>query len=179
MKRKTLLMALLCLFSVIAMAQDVEVSNCHLKDGRVYWQKVFEHEPSDSTLIKNWFLGTFEVTNTDNGRISCKAENVSLPWTQAGYNVLNVVLAFRDRFTLYFDVDFKDGRYRVTVNDAHYFSEASGTSYAHSLFDVNLKNGELPRLFVKNTAPQADAIFSIYFTDWKRTASSNTPDEEW
>lgn len=109
--RKLIFTAVFALLSIFyCYAQDTQVYNFNLKDGNVYWQTVYTD--IDSAAVVEYFNNSmFESKNDNTYQCTLTLKNYS----DKGY--MNRAFILNDESTIYFTVQIKNDRYRVTVTD--------------------------------------------------------------
>lgn len=110
--RKLIFTAMLVLLSIMMQAQNemLQVHNFVLTEGNVYWQKVYTDV--DSSAVSAYFNNSFfEKKGSDNYQCVVTLKNYS----DKGY--MNRAFILNDESTIYFTVQLKEDKYRVTVTD--------------------------------------------------------------
>lgn len=113
--KKIILIITLFLGSLSATAQESQY-NFVLQDGKVYWQKVYENIDNSET-ISFFTNGIFKITRQDSTTITGETTSNELPFKKHGYSRGWVRFTYLNPCVIYFSVDVKDNKYRVTISN--------------------------------------------------------------
>lgn len=123
------------------------------QDGKVYWQKVFEHSPSDTLAVKRFFDSNPLFTKNQN---SYTAEIILTEYTNEPN--MNIPFILHSPAKMIFHVQFKEDRYRVTVENITWSGNAGTTgtititqSVGLSMQDLISKQGKFKANGCKHT----------------------------
>lgn len=105
--------------------------NFKFEDGKVYWQKTFEHPIEDSTAVREYFEKNILFTKKNDGYTA----NIALSEysTQSNMNIPFILHAPAD---MVFFVQYKEGKYRVTLTNSTW----KGKSGTIGLFSIMQEN---------------------------------------
>lgn len=176
MKRYLLLLLSFVVASSCASAIPItdttrEVNNFVFNEGTVYWQNVYQFDAKDSGAVRDWFTQSFNITREgDSSIIGETSENV-LPIREAGLDRMSVIMLLTHPCTVYFNTDFKEDRFRVTVNRIIWHPNIGITTYgvttSVSAMDLNstaLKGNGYSYVFYNTTSGQLDKMLTYLFT---------------
>ena len=121
-------------FLGIAQKNKTEYLNFKLtEDKDLIWQKIYETDASLEDVLKflkhNSFTSDLELNGST---VTGRSGKTKLSSTKG------VVMAAYQSFDVFIKIDFKDNRYRVTINDLQF--DPMGTSVRSGMFNVNQSN---------------------------------------
>lgn len=112
--------------------------NFKFEDGKVYWQKIFEHPIEDSTAVREYFDNNPIFTKNNNGYTAKAA--LSEYSTQSNMNIPFILHSPAD---MVFYVQYKEGKYRVTLTNCAWTGKAGTTGMIAMMQDVTLSLNDL------------------------------------
>lgn len=156
---------------------DRAVNNFTCTDGAVTWSRVFQTD--DINQAKDWFDMEFKITKDDTDLKVGETTPNALPIGPAGLKVMKVVTLLQHPCVIYFTAEFKEDRYRVTVNKIIWQPQlglaTSGLLMGVGTMDLNelsMKNGDFAKTFYNKTSADLDKLLEYVFTV-KAPRSSN------
>ncbi len=153
-----------------------EVNNFKLGDGSVTWSKVYQFTASEFDAVKSWFDSNFKITKDTEKTIIGETNSDSLPIEEVGYKRMGVVMLLTHPCVVYFTTDFKEDRYRVTVNRIIWTPQLVTARNGIGTMSLNeiavQKNGFKP-IFYNTTSVQLDKMLDYMFTARLNQSSSN------
>lgn len=96
-----------------------QTENFKVANQQIEWQKIYESDKSSAELI-SMIKGTgkFKVSDESEASISGTFENVPADYKGAGFTTMGTNIAIINSTVQgFFSVDFKDGKYRVTLKN--------------------------------------------------------------
>lgn len=148
-------------------------NNFSIKDGKLVWQKVFDTELTKNELFRYFaYNGAFEVIKEEDSTLLLQHKKAVLnfkPYKGA------VIMAMHSPATAQAVIQYKDGKYRVTVTDVIYHSDLSvslrgvstnsNTQYSLDEIAYNFKKQEYRSSFKsRGYAEMMNNIFIDLFT---------------
>jgi len=165
----TALMLSSCSTTLQVTDSNRSVNGFTFDSGSVYWSEVFPI--SDSTAVRSWFDSSFKITKEQTKSVLGETEKNSLPYEQAGYDSMTIIMLFRHPCIVYFTADFKSDRYRVTVDRIVWYPQVAVTTYGVSqgvgtmdLNSIAVKNGGYSSVFYNTSSVQLNRILTQMFT---------------
>jgi len=166
--KQTIAFLLITLSTFVVRAQDPDTFI--LRDGDIIWQKVYQTD-MDSTAVVGYLQASGQLkdfTNTPGGLV-CSIIPRQMDYRGAGFRYIQVVAVVLDNemegTAL---IQFKDGRYRVTVNHIRFVSELPMFPDL-TMADFIDRKGIQKVFYSKNTAAILDyelnSIFEISETE--------------
>jgi len=176
MKRTILIISLL-LACLCAQAQEA-IDCFSIHDGEVIWQEVYQSD-MDSTAVVAALVKAGEVTGITGvpGGIVCRILPQKMDYKAAGFQYKQVaVLVYNYDLEGRAHIEFRDGRYRVTVSQIHFvpLSSAAAALGGTNLETVVGKDGKFIKAF---HARHTDEI--IDYTLNRLFEFAEIPEEEW
>ena len=144
-------------------------------DGKtVTWSEIYSYAPKDLELVREWYLRSFDMSDVQESRMIGKSRPGSLPIKEAGYDPMSVIMILQKPCVVYFVLEFKEDRCRVSVNDIIWDTETSVTARSGgigitqgvgmmSLNDISLDEGYWKGPFYKNSGPQLNSMLEFMF----------------
>ena len=165
-----------------------QTENFIFSDSQVQWQKVYETSKSFDSLkaiIKEKNnLKILEQTDTS---ISGEINNLTMNYRKAGFTYMGtpMILNETNKYSGYFSIDFKEGRYRATVRNVS--SEGMtvttyggglglGSNVSTTLETLALNNKGVMR---KNFPKVSGKIIDVTFTNLFDLNSIEVKDDKW
>lgn len=148
-----------------------EINNFVYNNGSVTWSNVYHFNPEDFESVKIWFNQSFNITKeTDKLMIGETNQNV-LPIAESGLDRMSVVMLFTHPCVVYFNTEFKEDRYRVTVNRIIWYPNVGITTYGlhqkvspMDLNEIAIDNGGYKSVFYKKSSYDLDTMLTYIFT---------------
>ena len=172
-----------CATSIPITDANREVNNFRFNNGAISWQKVFQFNGQDYVAVRDWFNKSFIVTRENESSIIGETSENTLPIQEAGFDRLAVTMLMTYPCVVYFSTDFKDDRYRVTVNRIIWHPNIGITTYgvtntigAMDLNELALKGNAYNSVFYNTSSVQLDAMLSHLFTAKLNNTDTN---DEW
>lgn len=96
-----------------------QTENFKVANQQIEWQKIYESDKSSAELISTLKgTGKFKISEESATAISGTFENVQADYKGAGFTTVGTNIAIlNSTIQGYFAVDFKDGKYRVTLKN--------------------------------------------------------------
>ncbi len=163
-----------CGFSTEITSENRTLNNFTVSNGNVTWSYIYQYESSYNERVKNWVLDNFNIKRNDGDHLVCSTNKMTLPYEEAGYSYMNILLLFRHPCTIYFTADFKDGKFRVIVDNIIWEPQVGVTTYSGrvglsqgagtmDLHDVAFKGSGYNNAFVNYSSAQLNDILTYYF----------------
>jgi hypothetical protein len=164
------------LFILISISTFGQIENFVIENSQVRWQKIYSTSKTQEEIVillkKKNNLFVIEIKNNNiEGQIS----NLVMDRKKSGYSKLGVPDALDDdvRFSGFFTIEFKDGRYRATARNITSqggdYSLLIGNIPVHGNQNTSLENitlnrkGEIKDNFKKAKAKIIDMTFTDLF----------------
>ncbi len=179
MKITSIITAFISLF--LSATLNAQVNNFSVsEDGIAYWQKVYdttlERDSIFNTIVNN---GQF-VDVVDGDVITFRVIRAKVDYKQLGFSSSSIPLyAPASDVTCFATIQFKDGRYRVTVDNIILTENRTGGLFKegteHRIETWAVKNNEISKSFSKSPSQLYDKFFSNLFL----FEGKNYLDDEW
>lgn len=184
MKKLILLSLIIMPFINVLTAQTItdQIDNFTVEDKKVVWQKVFETDLSFNELTDKFKeSGILENMDISHNKVIGKTKLIKLLHNEAGFTNMGtpwyVVGYFIQPIA---KIEFKDGRYRVTLTNMslqlNQTSPVAGISEKDVIESFVLNRDKFKSQFTKKTSKIYDFTFNKEF-DFKK--SQNIADDEW
>ena len=149
-----------------------EVNNFVINNGVVTWSNVYNFSLEEMNSIHEWFYSNFNVSRENEKSIIAETYKNVLPINEVGLDRMSVVMILTHPCVVYFTTEFKEDRYRVTINRVIWYPQVAVTTYnvtqgvgAMDLNDLALKKGNTFRSsFCKSISEHLNRIFTYMFT---------------
>jgi len=143
MKNTFLLIILICFKSY---SQDLAFNNFKLENGMLIWQKVYKTKLSNDELIKSFKIsGIIKNFDAFDNFIIGNIKHMSIDYKGFGKSHLSTVTYISDNyFNSFILIEFKEGRYKVTLKDMKLITRYSNKQ--NNEFDLS----ELKDYVIKN-----------------------------
>ena len=157
-----------------------EVNNFVYNNGAVTWSNVYQFQASDYDLIRDWFAKSFKINRESDKSIIAETDKNSLPVQEAGLDRMAVVMLLTHPCVVYFNTDFKEDRFRVTVNRIIWYPQVAVTGSiltqgvgAMDLNELALKDEGYSSVFYNTSSKQLNTILTYLFTPKISKADDN------
>ena len=175
-----LVMAVSCGTAIQITDANREVNNFVYNNGSVTWSNVYNFQASDYDLVRDWFAKSFNITRESEKSIIAETNKNDLPVQEAGLDRMSVVMLLTHPCVVYFNTDFKEDRYRVTVNRIIWYPQVAVTGSvltqgvgAMDLNELALKGGGYSSVFYNTSSKQLNTILTYLFTPKLNKADDN------
>lgn len=121
------LLFLLVLFPALTQGQDT-LKYFKLQNSNVYFESVYEMQGSKEDIQKSIesrlnTIPTLADVNKQDGIITGRITKGQFPYKQYGYTLMTCPMLIRDYYSASFDIQIKDGKYKITVNGIRFDPE--------------------------------------------------------
>lgn len=158
-----------CGTAVMITDSNRTVNNFTYTNGSLTWTEVFQM--SDSTAVRDWFASNFTIKQNDPAKIIGETPQSALPVSESGLDRMSVAMLLTHPCIVYFTTDFKQDRYRVTVNKIIWYPQVGITTYGvtqgvgtMALSEVAVKDGGYKSAFYNTSSKHLDQILRYLFT---------------
>lgn len=180
MKKQFVITILLLTFSIVLYSQK-ESNSFLIENDKLLWQKIFITEMSfDQLTLAVIESGVLSSINIEENKIVGESKLFEAEYKGAGFSEFGTPMYIaRSFFEGYCVIDFKDGRYRVTIRNIMLTQKYSdglstlGEKRTIESFAVNIGKDTLKPSFNKKPAIILDYTFNKAFT------FSMAEDDEW
>ncbi len=177
----TAILAVSCATAIPITDANREVNNFSFADGTVTWQNVYQFETRDAEAVRDWFDKSFNITRESGNTIIGETSENALPIAESGLSRMSVIMLLTHPCTVYFSTDFKEDRFRVTVNRIIWHPNVAVTTYgitqgvgAMDLNEIALKGNGMSSVFYSTTSAQLNQMLTYMFTPkLKRSGDDN------
>lgn len=171
MKTTFILLSLICFSSFSIRAQE-SIHNFYPENNKIIWQKVFETE-LDFNQLTNQIKesGILEKIETGENKLMGQTKPIDADFKGAGYREMStpmyIARSFFDGFAL---IEFKDGKYRVTLKNIMLTQEyddglsEEGEKSTIESFGIKRGKNEMKVAFKKSPSIILDYTFTNSFT---------------
>lgn len=170
MKKTLLIFVVITMASHVTRAQ-VPINNFEIEDGEIIWRKVFQTELTFERLtekIKD--SGLFERIELSGNKLTGDLRNIDADVKGAGFSeILAPIYVVRSYFSAFVVIEFKDGKYRVTLKrillTQKYDDDVTKQGEQSTLNTYALKGaaGEIKPAFKKSPSVILDHTFTNKF----------------
>ena len=171
-----------CSTTIKVTEDNKEVNGFRYNNGSVTWSNIYQFRPSDFDAVRDWFAKSFVITRENDRSIIGESNKNTLPIRESGVSKMSVVMLFTYPCIVFFDADFKEDRYRVTVNQIIWYPDIAITSYGLSqgigtmdLNEIAVKNGGYKSVFYNTSSRDLNSMLSYMFTP----KLDDISDEDW
>jgi hypothetical protein len=148
-----------------------ELNNFHYNNGRVIWEFVNGFNNSDSIAVVQWFKNEFKINEDNPNWLKGTTHKIALPYQKAGYSSMNLILLLKHPCEVFFYVEFKEDRYKISVNQiiwypdigVNYGSVQTNSNLNMTLEEIALMKKGYSSTFVKKTSVQLNDILKVMF----------------
>lgn len=153
-----------------------QAENFIINNSQVQWQKVYETaKPFDEVKMLFKEKNNIVIIEQTENSVSGEIKNLTMNYKKAGFTYMGtpIILNETNKYSGFFKIDFKDGRYRATVRNLT--SEGMnmtlyggglglGSNLNTTLEQLTLNNkGEMRKNFPKVNGKIIDTTFTILF----------------
>jgi len=165
MKNTFLLIILICFKSY---SQDLAFNNFKLENGTLIWQKVYKTKLSNDELIKSFKIsGIIKNFDAFDNFIIGNIKLMSIDYKSFGKSYLSTVTYISDNyFNSFILIEFKEGRYKVTLKDMKLITKYSNKQ--NNEFDIS----DFKMIFKKSPSEIFNFTFDKVFTIKKKKKSN-------
>lgn len=165
---RAVLILFIVLFSLQVYSQDT-INNFVFVDGDLYWQKIYSTELSFEDLIEHiQESGLIDGIEVAEDKVIGSMKPIQADYKGAGYSEMSIPMYVpRHIYTGFVKVEFKEGRYRVTLQDIlltkRYDDGISEQGTEMELEFFALSNGKLSKNFKKKPSIILNYTFTKEF----------------
>ena len=173
-----IIIALLFSYPISLLAQT-SVSNFHISDQTVFWQKVFETNLTKEEIVKGLkATGHFENYQITENELMASMKAIPPLFKGSGYSRAQLPIYIgRSDIIGFIHLEIKESRYRVTIKNIEFvqaYDDAvskSGEKTQLSTFAIKSSSTDFKKSFIKSPSKVLDFTFTNLFTikkmsDW-------------
>lgn len=172
MNRFILLLALLLSPLCLSAQRDA----FEIDEGKVSWKRVYETQAEPEAVSRNLLeTGYFHDVNTIDGMVTAELRGLRMDYKGAGYKRMSLPLYIvNNTYSGFVTVQFREGRYRVSVSRVKCFNSHYGESDLET-FALDKTRAAFDKKFLEAPA----AIISYTFDSLLSKLDKNDNDDEW
>lgn len=179
----TIILAVSCATAIPITDANREVNNFVFNNGTVTWQNVYQFKEGEYDAVRDWFSNSFKITKESEKSLIGETNQNALPIVESGLNRMSVIMLLTHPCVVYFNTDFKEDRYRVTVNRIIWYPQVGVTTYgitqgvgAMDLNEIALKGNGMSSVFYNTSSAQLNQMLTYMFTPKLNQAKT---DDNW